>query len=69
VRFLNWYVGKLYQAGQHDAALTNAFLQVTNLQAPPESLLRPAIVSRVIGANLGWRGRNSGAVSPASARL
>jgi hypothetical protein len=68
VRFLNWYVGKLYQAGQHDAALTNAFLQVTNLQALPETLLRPAVVSRVIRGNLGWRTRNSAAVRPAGAR-
>jgi 2-polyprenyl-6-methoxyphenol hydroxylase-like FAD-dependent oxidoreductase len=68
VKLLNWYVGKLYAAGQHDAALTNAFLQVANLQAPPESLLRPAIVHRVIRGNLGWRGRNDAAVSPASAR-
>ena len=40
-------------AARHDAVLGNAFLQVANLQAPPPSLLHPAVVMRVIWGNLG----------------
>jgi len=52
VRFINWYVGKLHKAARHDAKLATAFLQVANLKAPPERLLHPAVVSRVIWGNL-----------------
>lgn len=52
VRFINWYIGKLHMAARHDAALTNAFLNVANLMAQPPSLLKPSIVARVIKGNL-----------------
>jgi 2-polyprenyl-6-methoxyphenol hydroxylase-like FAD-dependent oxidoreductase len=52
VRFINWYVGKLHFAARHDTHLSNAFLQVANLQAPPPRLLHPAIVMRVLWQNL-----------------
>ncbi|HTO65737.1 MAG TPA: FAD-binding monooxygenase [Bradyrhizobium sp.] len=52
VRFINWYIGKLYRAAQHDGGLATAFLRVANLEVPPETLLDPAIVARVIRGNL-----------------
>jgi 2-polyprenyl-6-methoxyphenol hydroxylase-like FAD-dependent oxidoreductase len=51
VRFINWYVGKLYKAAQHDGSLAAAFLRVTNLEALPETLLEPAVVARVLKGN------------------
>ena len=53
VRFINWYIGKLHTAAQHDAKLTNAFLSVANLVAAPPTLLSPAVVWRVLRGNLG----------------
>ena len=52
MRFINWYIGKLYRAAQHDGGLATAFLRVANLEVPPETLLDPAIVARVIRGNL-----------------
>jgi 2-polyprenyl-6-methoxyphenol hydroxylase-like FAD-dependent oxidoreductase len=46
-RFINWYVGKLYRAAEHDAVLARAFVEVANLANPPTALLRPAIIRRV----------------------
>ena len=51
VRFINWYIGKLHLAAERDSTLANAFLRVANLMAPPQSLLHPAIVARVIRGN------------------
>ena len=59
VRFINWYIGKLHMAAQHDEKLANAFLRVANLVAPPPTLLSPAKVWRVICGNLSRRGRES----------
>jgi 2-polyprenyl-6-methoxyphenol hydroxylase-like FAD-dependent oxidoreductase len=67
--FLTWYIGKLYRAGRHDARLTDALLQVKNLQALPLSLLQPAIIGRVIRGNLGFHGRNSPVQGPSGAPL
>jgi 2-polyprenyl-6-methoxyphenol hydroxylase-like FAD-dependent oxidoreductase len=50
LRFINWYIGKLYLAATHDSTLTTALLKVANLMIPPPSLLSPAIAWRV------WRG-------------
>jgi len=55
VRFINWYIGKLHMAARNDGMLANAFLRVANLEAPPTSLLSPAIVARVIRGNLAAR--------------
>jgi hypothetical protein len=52
VRFINWYIGKLHLAAQHDEILTNAFLRVANLVAAPPTLLSPAVVWRVLRGNL-----------------
>jgi len=63
VRFINWYVGKLHQAAREDGGLATAFLRVANLEAPPETLLHPAIVARVIKGNLRRQLRESGVAS------
>jgi 2-polyprenyl-6-methoxyphenol hydroxylase-like FAD-dependent oxidoreductase len=52
VRFINWYIGKLHMAAQHDQGLANAFLRVANLVAPPPTLLSPAVAWRVLRGNL-----------------
>jgi 2-polyprenyl-6-methoxyphenol hydroxylase-like FAD-dependent oxidoreductase len=53
VRFINWYIGKLHIAAQHDQKLASAFLRVANLVAPPPTLLSPVVAWRVLRGNLG----------------
>jgi 2-polyprenyl-6-methoxyphenol hydroxylase-like FAD-dependent oxidoreductase len=53
VRFINWYLGKLYRAGQHDTVLATRFLEVANLMKQPAALMEPKIALRV------WRGSRS----------
>ncbi|HLZ02511.1 MAG TPA: FAD-binding monooxygenase [Bradyrhizobium sp.] len=67
VKFINWYIGKLHRAAQYDGKLATAFLQVANLKAPPERLLHPAIVLRVMLGNLA-RGRGDAATTKMSAQ-
>jgi 2-polyprenyl-6-methoxyphenol hydroxylase-like FAD-dependent oxidoreductase len=50
VRFINWYLAKLYHAGQRDAVLAMRFLEVANLMKQPPALLEPRIAMRV------WQG-------------
>jgi 2-polyprenyl-6-methoxyphenol hydroxylase-like FAD-dependent oxidoreductase len=63
VRFINWYIGKLHMAAQHDEQLSNAFLRVANLVAPPPALLKPSVAWRVLLGNLAASG------GPAPARV
>ena len=63
VRFINWYVGKLYRAAQHDGSLAAAFLRVTNLEALPETLLDPAVVARVLKGNFRRHARGAAQVT------
>ncbi len=58
-RFVNWYVGKLHHAAHHDAEVSMAFLKVVNLLAPPSSIMRPAIMWRVLRGNLQLRRHTS----------
>ncbi|GAB2851747.1 FAD-binding monooxygenase [Actinocorallia aurea] len=48
VRVLNAYVARVHVAAQHDAAVGNAFLQVSNLVKPPQSLFSPRTLFRVL---------------------
>ena len=48
VRLVNRYLSRLHAAAAHDAVLSEAFIRVTNLLAPPQSLLRPALAMRVL---------------------
>jgi 2-polyprenyl-6-methoxyphenol hydroxylase-like FAD-dependent oxidoreductase len=52
VRFVNWYLAKLHVAARTDRVVSHAFLRLTNLLAPPASVLRPGIVLRVLRAHL-----------------
>jgi 2-polyprenyl-6-methoxyphenol hydroxylase-like FAD-dependent oxidoreductase len=47
VRFINWYIAKLYRAAQDDAVLASRFLEVANLMRQPTALLDPQIAFRV----------------------
>ena len=50
--FISWYISKLHRAAHRDPVTTEAFLRVSNLLAPPPSLLHPKIVMRVLKGNL-----------------
>jgi 2-polyprenyl-6-methoxyphenol hydroxylase-like FAD-dependent oxidoreductase len=53
VNFINWYMAKLHKAAHHDRVAALAFHKVGNLLAPPQSVLHPRVVARVL------RGGNS----------
>jgi 2-polyprenyl-6-methoxyphenol hydroxylase-like FAD-dependent oxidoreductase len=55
VRFINWYLAKLYRAGQSDTVLATRFLEVANLIKQPPALLEPRIALRV------WKGSRAAA--------
>jgi hypothetical protein len=55
VRFVNWYLAKLFQAAQHDAVLATRFLEVANLMKQPPSLMEPRMALRV------WKGSRAAA--------
>ena len=48
IRFVNAYVDKVQRAGPTDEVLTNAFVRVAGLVDAPQSLLRPALLVRVL---------------------
>jgi 2-polyprenyl-6-methoxyphenol hydroxylase-like FAD-dependent oxidoreductase len=50
IRFINWYIAKLYRAARDDARLANRFLEVANLMRQPAALLDPLTAFRV------WKG-------------
>jgi 2-polyprenyl-6-methoxyphenol hydroxylase-like FAD-dependent oxidoreductase len=52
VRLINWYVSKLHKAAHSDPAPALAFHRVSNLLAPPSSILSPGIAARVLWRNL-----------------
>lgn len=59
-RFTSAYLARLHAAAEADPALSEAFVQVTGLVAPPRSLLRPSLAARVLLRGSVW-GRNAGA--------
>ena len=54
VRLLNSYIGRAHRAAHVDPAVARAFMRVANLVDPPETLLRPGTVARIL-----WHGRGS----------
>jgi 2-polyprenyl-6-methoxyphenol hydroxylase-like FAD-dependent oxidoreductase len=48
VRIVNAYLPRLHAVAAKDAELSKAFVRVTGLLDPPQSLLRPAIALRVL---------------------
>lgn len=51
-RFVNWYIDKLHQTACKDAGVSIAFLKVTNMMAPPPSILHPRIAWRILKDHL-----------------
>jgi 2-polyprenyl-6-methoxyphenol hydroxylase-like FAD-dependent oxidoreductase len=49
---MQWYMDRLHRAAQRDVAVALAFLRVTNMVAPPKSVLHPRILARVLWGNL-----------------
>jgi 2-polyprenyl-6-methoxyphenol hydroxylase-like FAD-dependent oxidoreductase len=47
VRFVNWYIAKLFQSANCDPVLATKFLEVANLMKAPSTLLSPAVALRV----------------------
>jgi 2-polyprenyl-6-methoxyphenol hydroxylase-like FAD-dependent oxidoreductase len=52
VNAVNWYMAKLHRAAHRDAVLSRAFHLVSNLLAPPPSVMHPRIAARVLAGNL-----------------
>ena len=48
VHLLSAYLARLHAAAAHDARLATAFIRVSGLVAPPQSLLHPRVVLRVL---------------------
>jgi 2-polyprenyl-6-methoxyphenol hydroxylase-like FAD-dependent oxidoreductase len=48
VRLVNAYITRLHAAAAHDASLASAFIRVAGLVAPPQSLLGPGVILRVL---------------------
>jgi 2-polyprenyl-6-methoxyphenol hydroxylase-like FAD-dependent oxidoreductase len=47
VRFVNWYIARLFQSANRDPVLATKFLEVANLMKAPSTLLSPAVALRV----------------------
>ena len=50
-RFANWCTDKLLTAAEEDIVITEAFLRVLNLVDPPNRMLRPAVLIRLLMTN------------------
>ncbi|WP_431676800.1 NAD(P)/FAD-dependent oxidoreductase [Kitasatospora sp. KL5] len=48
VRLLNRYVARIHRAAETDPAVGRAFLAVANLEEPPQRLMAPAMLARVL---------------------
>jgi 2-polyprenyl-6-methoxyphenol hydroxylase-like FAD-dependent oxidoreductase len=59
LRLVNAYLARLHAAAAHDAHLAAAFIRVAGLVAPPQTLLGPGIVLRVLRNGPGPAGRSS----------
>ncbi|MCC3313896.1 FAD-dependent oxidoreductase [Nocardia africana] len=52
IRMLNSYLARAHRAAHRDPAVARTFMRVANLVDPPETLLKPATVARIL-----WHGR------------
>jgi 2-polyprenyl-6-methoxyphenol hydroxylase-like FAD-dependent oxidoreductase len=55
VRLINWYMAKLHKAAHSDPVPALAFHKVSNLLAPPPSVMHPRIAFRVLSGGLARR--------------
>jgi hypothetical protein len=67
VNFINWYMSKLHRAAHSDPIPALAFHRVSNLLAPPSTVMHPRVVARVLWRNL--RGGASRQPSTEEAKL
>jgi hypothetical protein len=51
LRFINWYIARLFRSASRDPVLATKFLEVANLIKAPSTLLSPTVALRV------WKGR------------
>jgi 2-polyprenyl-6-methoxyphenol hydroxylase-like FAD-dependent oxidoreductase len=54
-RFLHWYLAKLNMAARYDRCAVIAFQKAKNLLAPPQSLLKPQLMARVLSTAISLR--------------
>jgi 2-polyprenyl-6-methoxyphenol hydroxylase-like FAD-dependent oxidoreductase len=54
-RLLHWYLAKLNMAARYDMSAVMAFQRAKNLLAPPQSLLKPQLMARVLSAAISSR--------------
>jgi 2-polyprenyl-6-methoxyphenol hydroxylase-like FAD-dependent oxidoreductase len=54
-RFLHWYLAKLNMAARYDMSAVMAFQRAKNLLAPPQSLLKPQLMAKVLSAAFSLR--------------
>jgi hypothetical protein len=59
VRLLSAYLARLHAAAAEDARLATAFIRVSGLVAPPQSLLHPSVVLRVLRKGPGAAARTA----------
>ncbi len=52
IRVINAYMARLHRAAYNDPVIARAFNEVAGLLAPPQSLMRPGIMWRVLRENL-----------------
>ena len=53
--FLHWYLAKLNMAARYDMSAVIAFQKAKNLLAPPQSLLKPSLMAKVLSAAISLR--------------
>jgi 2-polyprenyl-6-methoxyphenol hydroxylase-like FAD-dependent oxidoreductase len=58
VRMANAYVARLHAAAVYDAKLTDAFIRAAGLVDPPQALMRPANILRVLRHSTGLSSRS-----------
>jgi hypothetical protein len=51
-RFVNWYIALLHLGARADPTMAMAFLKVSNLLAPPQSLFNYRLATRVLSSAL-----------------
>ncbi|WP_033774791.1 FAD-dependent oxidoreductase [Salinispora pacifica] len=56
IRVMNAYMGRLQRAAVHDGQITRTFMRVAGLVEPPQALMRPGMLLRVL-----WHGRQPAA--------
>ena len=52
IKFINWYLERLHAVARYDKTVALAFHKVTNLTAPPPSLMKPGIALRILIGHL-----------------